>query len=58
METILKYAKQPSTWRGIATVLGAVGVAISPEQVVAIGSAVAGVLAAIEMFRDEDKTAK
>lgn len=58
METILKYAKQPSTIRGIIGVLGAVGVALSPAQTEAIITLAIGVVAAFEVFRNEDKTAE
>lgn len=55
METILRYAKQPSTIRGVIGFLGAVGLAISPEQTEAIVTLVISALAAFEVFRDEDK---
>ena len=55
METIFKYLKQPSTLRGIIGVLGAVGVALSPEQTEAIISLGIAAIAAIEVFRNEDK---
>lgn len=55
METILKYLKQPSTIRGIIGVLGAVGVALSPEQTEAIVTAAIAALGVFEVFRNEDK---
>jgi hypothetical protein len=55
METILKYLKQPSTIRGIIGVLGAVGVALNPEQIEAIVAAVVAGLGVVEVFRNEDK---
>ena len=36
LKTLLKYLKQPSTWRGIIAVLTAFGVALTPEQSTAI----------------------
>lgn len=54
-EIILKYAKQPSTWRGLTVVFGAVGYAVSPELIDAIGASVMSVIGAIEVYRDEHK---
>lgn len=50
----LRLLKQPSTYRGIALVLGVLGVGVAPALITEIGSAVAGVIAVIEMVRDED----
>lgn len=41
METIKRYLKQPSTWRGLALVLSAFGIVVSPDAAVIIGSAIA-----------------
>jgi hypothetical protein len=54
-ELVISYLKQPSTYRGLAIVLGALGVVISPDQVAAIGAAVSSVIGAIEVFRNEHK---
>lgn len=65
METIIKYISQPSTWRGILSVLMALGILhISPEvqdhaveaisAIVAMGLSVQG---AINIYRDESKKA-
>jgi len=54
-EFIFKYGTQPSTWKGLTLVLGAVGVTVSPELVNAIGAVVASVIGAIEIYRDEHK---
>ena len=62
-DTIIKYAKQPSTWRGIFSVLVSIGILhISPEvsdaivavilQFIAFGEGAKGV---INIMRDEGK---
>ena len=53
MKYFLDRAKEPSTWRGLALMLGALGVGISPDMVHAIGGAVIGALGAIEVIRRE-----
>lgn len=53
METILGYLKQPSTWRGIITVLGALGVYISPELTDAIIGLALGAFGVVEVVRNE-----
>lgn len=50
---IIKYLKQPSTYRGLAVVLGAFGFFISPESAEAIGTVVASIIGAIEVVRNE-----
>ena len=52
-ELVFKYLKQPSTWRGLTVLLGALGVAVLPGQIEAIGLAVASILGAVETFRNE-----
>ncbi len=44
---------QPSTWRGILGLAGLVGWTLTPELRDQIAIGIAGILAAIEMFRDE-----
>ena len=53
--SLLRFLRQPSTWRGITWVLTLFGIALSPEQVEAVGLAGIAVVAAIEVFSDEDK---
>ena len=53
MNTILSRLKEASTYRGLAVLAGAAGVAISPSLTVAIGTAVAAVLGLIEVIRSE-----
>lgn len=52
-----KYLVQPSTWRGLAVLLGALGVGIAPELLEQIGVGVAGVLGVIEVLRSEPRQA-
>ena len=56
METIMKYLKQPSTWRGLIAILAGFGVTMSPEQVEAIVVAAVAALGVVEAFRNEDAT--
>lgn len=53
--SLLRFLRQPSTWRGITWVLTLFGIALSPEQIEAVGLAGIAVVAAIEVFSDEDK---
>lgn len=55
LKWILKRLHEPSTWRGVVTVVTGAGVVLSPEQmeaIVAAGLAVAGL---INVFRNEGK---
>lgn len=47
--------KEASTWKGIATLSGVLGLTLSPQHWETIGSAVVGIIAAIEVFRKEKK---
>ena len=53
MKYFLDRAKEPSTWHGLALMLGALGVGVSPDMINAIGSAVIAALGAIEIIRRE-----
>ena len=53
MKYFLDRLKEPSTWRGLALMLGALGVGVSPDMINAIGSAVIAALGAIEVIRRE-----
>jgi len=55
METIFKYLKQPSTWKGIVSIATGFGVALSPEQIAAIVAVGVSVVGVIDTFWDEDK---
>ena len=45
--------KEPSTWRGVSLLLGAIGIAVTPENMQVIGTAVSAIIGAIEVFRKE-----
>jgi len=51
MNYFLDRAKEPSTWRGLSVLLGALGVYANPDAIQQVGIAVAGVISAIEIFR-------
>lgn len=51
MNYFLDRAKEPSTWRGLSILLGALGVYANPDAIQQVGIAVAGVISAIEIFR-------
>lgn len=55
MDTILSYLRQPSTWRGLITVLGTLGVVVSPELSAEIVATCIGVVGIIEVVRNEKK---
>ena len=51
MKYFIDRAKEPSTWRGLAVMLGAFGVYANPDAIQQVGVAVAGIISAIEIFR-------
>lgn len=53
MKAILSNLKQPSTIRGLAILLGLVGVNLDPDQVNAITAGVVAAIGLIEVFRKE-----
>lgn len=53
MNTIKRYVKQPSTWRGIALLLSACGIVVAPGAVEAIGAGVVAIIGIIEAVKDE-----
>ena len=55
MDTLLGYLKQPSTWCGLVGVVAAFGLTLSPEQSAAIVTLAVAAIAAVEVFRNEDK---
>jgi hypothetical protein len=55
MNKFLSHLKQPSTFRGLAVLGGLAGLSLSPQHWESIGSAVAAVIALVEIFRDERK---
>lgn len=53
MKALFSKLKEPSTLRGLAIILGLVGINLDPEQVNAITASVAAVIGLIEVFRKE-----
>jgi len=53
VDYVLNRLKEPSTWRGIVTVLTLLGINIDPEQAIAIGSVGASVVGLINMFKKD-----
>ena len=51
MQYFIDRAKEPSTWRGLALLAGALGMHLAPEALPTIGSAVAAVISVIEVLR-------
>lgn len=54
MKKILEYLKQDSTWKGIVSILTAVGITLNPEQAAAITAAGIGLIGLIQVFITED----
>ena len=48
---VLARVKEPSTWRGIALLLGVLGVRYNPDAIIQIGVAVCAAVSAIEIGR-------
>jgi hypothetical protein len=53
MQYLIDRAKEPSTWRGLALLAGAVGLHLSPDALPAIGAMVSAIISVIEIFRKE-----
>lgn len=58
METIFKYLKQPSTWAGLTTILGVLGVTVSPELAAEITTAGVAIIGVIGVLMNQDKDEK
>ncbi len=54
-QLILQYIRQPSTWRGLALILAAAGIAVDPALLEQIGVGVVGAIGLIETLRNERK---
>ena len=50
---IKRRLREPSTYQGVAAVLAAVGVSMSPEHIEIIGTALAGVIGAVQVIKKE-----
>lgn len=53
MQYLFARLREPSTWRGLSILLGALGVGVAPEAINQIGVAVGAVIASIEIIRAE-----
>ncbi len=53
MANILKKFGQESTWRGLITIVTAVGVVLNPEQIEAIVAAGLSVVGLINIFKND-----
>jgi hypothetical protein len=53
MKAIFAHLKQPSTIRGLAIILGLLGINLEPEAVNAITGLTIAVIGAVEVFRKE-----
>ena len=51
----IKQAKQPSTWRGLAVLAGALGFLGAPEQAHVIIGALGTIFGAVDIVRDDSK---
>ena len=56
LENLLVRLKETSTWRGLIIIASIIGWSISPSDQEIIVSAGVGLIAAIEVFRREQKT--
>jgi len=50
--------KQPSTHKGIIAIIGAIGIAINPANIAAIGAITTLAYGVYQIIRDEDKQIK
>ena len=53
MKVVWNYLKQASTWRGIALLAGAFGVAVDPAMLEVVGAGVVAAVGVIEVVRNE-----
>lgn len=51
VEFAIDRSKEPSTWRGIALLLGVLGVGLNPDAIMQIGIMVGAAVSAIEIGR-------
>jgi hypothetical protein len=55
IDNILRFLRQPSTYKGLSGVLAAFGLIIEPDLWAEIGTALVAIVGVIEIIRDEDK---
>lgn len=53
MEYALARLKEPSTWNGLALIVGGFGVHVAPDLIPTIGTAVAAFIGLVEVVRKE-----
>lgn len=54
LELIKTYAKQPSTWRGVAILLAASGIIVDPMLMEQVGLGVIGLIGLYETFKNKE----
>lgn len=52
-QLILKYIRQPSTWRGLALVLAATGITVDPTLLEQVGTGVVALIGLAEVLKNE-----
>ncbi|MOA41494.1 hypothetical protein D3C78_1634580 [compost metagenome] len=55
IEALKSYARQPSTWRGLALLLAAFGVVVDPGLVEQVGVGVVGLIGLVELAKNDVK---
>lgn len=53
IEILKSYARQPSTWRGLALLLAAFGVVVDPGLIEQVGVGVVGLIGLVELAKNE-----
>lgn len=55
IELLKSYARQPSTWRGLALLLSAFGVVVDPGLIERVGVGVVGLIGLAEVVKNEGR---
>lgn len=55
IDVFKQYARQPSTWRGLALLLAAFGVVVDPGLIEQVGVGVVGLIGLIEVAKNDGK---
>ena len=53
MQWLIDRLKEPSTWQGIATFAGAVGIILSPELWLQIGTTAGAIIGLVQVIKKE-----
>jgi hypothetical protein len=56
MKWLIDRLKEPSTWQGIATFAGAIGILLSPELWLQIGVAAGAIIGLVQVIKKERET--